>query len=98
MYTLSSFFDTDKNNRKGNYQPSSYSPIFSPPSSSAAILYDQTTMSKILEEAQLEAPASSLSQIGDKGRLSTKALLVIVASLWHMLLHASSFRTRRTQA
>ena len=43
-------------------------------------------MSRILEEAQLEAPVSSGSPLGDKDRLSTKILIVIdKAFLWHML-------------
>ena len=58
-----------------------------PPSSSGgAVIYDQKTMSRILEEAQLEAPVSSGSPLGDKDRLSTKIPIVIdKACLWHML-------------
>ena len=58
-----------------------------PPSSSGgAVIYDHKTMNRILAEAQLEAPVSSLSPLGDENRLSTKILLVIdEACLWHML-------------
>ena len=43
-------------------------------------------MSRILEEAQLEAPVSSGSPLGDKDSLSTKILIAVDKScLWHML-------------
>ena len=59
-----------------------------PPSSSGgAVIYDHKTMNRILQDAQLEAPVSSGSPLGDKDRrLSTKILIVIdKACLWHML-------------
>ena len=58
-----------------------------PPSSSGgAVIYDHKTMNRILQDAQLEAPVSSGSPLGDKDRLSTKILTVIdKACLWHML-------------
>ena len=83
MYTLST---PTKTTVKAITSPVRIPQFLNPPSSSAAVLYDQKTMRRILEEAQLEAPASSLSPIGDKDRLSTKVLVVIEkACLWHML-------------
>ena len=83
MYTLST---PTKTTVKALTSPVRIPVFHHPPSPSGAVLYDQTTMSRILEEAQLEAPASSSSPIGDKDRLSTKILVVIdKACLWHML-------------
>ena len=58
-----------------------------PPSSyGGAVIYDHKTINRILQEAQLEAPVSSSSPLGEKDRLSTKILIVIEkACLWHML-------------
>ena len=57
-----------------------------PTSSGGAVIYDQTTMQRILEEAKLEPPVSSGSPLGDTDRLLTKVLTVIdKACLWHML-------------
>jgi hypothetical protein len=83
MYTLST---PTKTTVKALTSPVRIPVFHHPPSPSGAVLYDQTTMSRILEEAQLEAPASSSSPIGDKDRLSTKILVVIdKACLWQML-------------
>ena len=84
MYTLST---PTKTTVKALTSPVRIPQFLAPPSSSGgAVIYDHKTMSRILEEAQLEAPVSSGSPLGDKDRLSTKIPLVIdKACLWHML-------------
>ena len=69
MYTLST---PTKTTVKALTSPVRIPVFIHPPSSSGAVLYDQTMMSRVLEEAQLEAPASSSSPIDDKGRTSLK--------------------------
>ena len=95
MYTLST---PTKTTGKAIASPARIPQFLNPPSSSGAVLYDQTTMSRILEEAQLEAPASTLSPIGDRDRLSTKILVVEIRRESVFVAHAPSFRTRRTKA
>ena len=83
MYTLST---PTKTTGKAIASPARIPQFLNPPSSSAAVLYDEQTMSRILEEVQLEAPASLLSPIGHKDRLLTKVIVCIEkACLWHML-------------
>ena len=72
MYTLST---PTKTTGKAIASPARIPQFLNPPSSSAAVLYDEQTMSRILEEDQLEAPASLLSPIGHKDLLSTKVIL-----------------------
>ena len=94
MYTLST---PTKTTVKAPTSPVRIPQFTVPPSSSGgAVIYDQTTMHRILEEAKLEPPVSSGSPLGDTDRLSTKVLTVIdKACLWHMLpASESSCRTK----
>ena len=86
MYTLSTPIKTTAKALTSPVRLPQFLTTAPPSSSGGAVIYDHRTMSRILEEAQLEAPVSLLSPLGDKERLSTKILIVIdKAYLWHML-------------
>ena len=86
MYTLSTPTKTTAKALTSPVRLPQFLTTAPPSSSGGAVIYDHKTMNRILQDAQLEAPVSSGSPLGDKDRLSTKILIVIdKACLWHML-------------
>ena len=95
MYTLSTPTKTTAKALTSPVRLPQFLTTAPPSSSGGAVIYDHKTMNRILQEAQLEAPVSSGSPLGDKDRLSTKILVVIdKACLWH-LLPASELVTQK---